>query len=211
MKLFSRYVSFKKGVALTTFLIAHLALSGCNSAADSIQNTENKTSKAQALTAEPYTPVSLIDEQSKSRYIAPETLGEQLKSPVNDFTSTLSHAEIEFLNEKLKEVYKEGLLQMGVVLVATTEDMPIFDYAMTVAKSWALGSPDNNNGLLIFLALDDKQMYILTGLDIEETLTDETVAQIIDKDITPHFRKANYVTGLSAGIDALVWKMRQHQ
>ena len=89
--------------------------------------------------------------------------------------------------------------------------MPIFDYAMTVAKSWALGSPENNNGLFILVALDDRQIYILTGLDVEDTLTDEIVAQIIDKDITPHFRKANYVTGLSAGIDALVWKMRQHQ
>ena len=211
MKSYNTWIKLGKGIVLTTFLMAYLAVSGCNSAADSIQNTENKTSKAQALTAEPYTPVSLIDEQSESRYIAPETLGEQLKNPVNDFTATLSNAEIEFLNEKLKEVDKEGLLQMGVVLVATTEDMPIFAYGMTVAKSWALGSPDNNNGLVILLALDDKQMYILTGLDIEETLTNETVAQIIDKDITPHFRKANYVTGLSAGIDALVWKMRQHQ
>ena len=211
MKSYNTWIKLGKGIVLTTFLMAYLAVSGCNSAADSIQNTENQTSKAQALTAEPYIPVSLIDEQSESRYIAPETLGEQLKSPVNDFTATLSNAEIEFLNEKLKGVYKEGLLQMGVVLVATTEDMPIFDYAMTVAKSWALGSPENNNGLFILVALDDRQIYILTGLDVEDTLTDEIVAQIIDKDITPHFRKANYVTGLSAGIDALVWKMRQHQ
>ncbi len=211
MKSYNTWIKLGKGIVLTTFLMAYLAVSGCNSAADSIQNTENQTSKAQALTAEPYIPVSLIDEQSESRYIAPETLGEQLKSPVNDFTATLSNAEIEFLNENLKGVYKEGLLQMGVVLVATTEDMPIFDYAMTVAKSWALGSPENNNGLFILVALDDRQIYILTGLDVEDTLTDEIVAQIIDKDITPHFRKANYVTGLSAGIDALVWKMRQHQ
>lgn len=44
-------------------------------------------------------------------YIAPEILAQKLSNPVNDFSSTLTDTEIEFLNKKILDIYKEGLLQ----------------------------------------------------------------------------------------------------
>lgn len=206
---------------MSTLLLAPLLLSACNGATDTPAVVSSPEAAPQTLVTEPVSPPveiakpkevitpSLNNKQSSATYLAPETLSNSLRHPVNDFTTTLSAAELEFLNEKASRIYEEGLLQVGVVIVSTTGDMPLLDYAMTVAKTWALGSPENHNGLVIVVALDDKSMYILTGLDIDDTLTDERVASIIEKDITPHFRRANYVTGLSAGMDALVWEMRQ--
>ncbi len=224
MKSRNRWLKFEKGFIFTALLASQFFFSACSNDAATTRDTKDYSNQSQveiveretdlknsqltstkdSLANEEIIEASFVDKGSLGTYIAPETLAKSLNNPVNDFTSTLSTAELAYLNEKLREVYEEGLLQIGVVVVATTENIPTFDYAMTVAKSWKLGSPENNNGLLILMALDDRQIYILTGLDIEDKLTDERVASIINNDMTPHFKNANYVTGLSAGIDSLV-------
>lgn len=210
MKSHNRWFKFGQSIILITFFMTYLSLSGCNGVNDSTQSSEDANSQNLHL-ADSENVLPLVEDISESDYIAPEMLVEKLNSPVNDFTSTLSDAEIEFLNKKLLDIYDEGLLQIGVAMVATTDNMPIFDYAMAVAKEWKLGSPENNNGLLILVALNDRSIYILTGLDVEDKVTDERVARIIKEDIMPHFRNAHYVTGLSTGIDALSMDMREHQ
>lgn len=152
----------------------------------------------------------LANEHLGNLYIGPESLAKKLKFPVNDFTNTLSAAERKQLDDKISSIHSEGILQIGIVIINTTAEMPIFDYAMSAANNWALGTPKNNNGLFILLALDDKEIYILTGTDAEDELTDERVKTIIDEDITPYFPDAHYATGLSKGIDALVEGMRKN-
>lgn len=210
MKSHNRWFKFGQSIILITFFMTYLSLNGCNGVNDSTQSSEDAGSQNLHL-ADSENVLPLVEDISESDYIAPEMLVEKLNSPVNDFTSKLSDAEIEFLNKKLLDIYDEGLLQIGVAMVATTDNMPIFDYAMAVAKEWKLGSLENNNGLLILVALNDRSIYILTGLDVEDKVTDERVARIIKEDIMPHFRNAHYVTGLSTGIDALAMDMREHQ
>lgn len=193
----------------TLLIIVVLSLAACSNHIQDSAQGDSQTTKIGMLEASAAAELA-VDEDITAKYIAPEVLVAQLNKPVNDFTSTLSSAERQLLDDKLLAIDDEGLLQMGVVIVSTTGEMPIFDYAMTVAKGWALGSPDNNNGLLILLAVNDRKIYILTGLDVEGKLTDERIKAIIDKDITPHFPENQYATGLSAGIEALVSEMRQY-
>lgn len=143
-----------------------------------------------------------------SGYLAPEAIAPKLKYPVNDFTNTLSAAERVDLDHKIQTIHHDGVLQIGIVVLHTTAEIPIYDYAMTVAKSWGLGSPNNNNGLLMLVAVEDRQIYILTGLDIEDKLTDERVAMVIDTYITPAFAKQNYAQGLSKAIEVFASEMR---
>lgn len=142
-------------------------------------------------------------------YLDPNTL--TLSSPVNDFTDTLTVLERKALNKKIQAIYSEGLLQIGIVMVDTTGDMAIFDYAMTIAQRWALGSEEYSNGVVIVVAKNDRKLHILTGSDIDDKLTDERVAEIIDKKITPYFPKGQYAQGLSAGINTLAEDMRRYQ
>ena len=144
-------------------------------------------------------------------YIPLESFNDFDFQTVNDFTQTLSASEISLLDKKIRTIYKDNIMQIGIVIVPTTADKPIFDYAMAVADSWKLGSAEDNNGLLILVAKNDQQMYILTGTGIEESLRDEQVARIIKKDIVPQFAKEKYYVGLSVGIDALVKDLYRSQ
>ena len=149
-----------------------------------------------------------LNSLNESSFLAPEKVISKLNYPVNDFTNTLSASERKNLDSKIQKIDEEGILQIGVVVVPTTGSIPILDYAMKVAEGWKLGSPENNNGLFILVAVEDRQMYILTGLDIEDKLTDERVSMVINEHITPEFQQNKYAQGLSFGIDALVDDMR---
>ena len=90
-----------------------------------------------------------------------------------------------------------------MVIVPTTNGVPIFDYALQVAEKWQLGSEDIDDGLLMVVAVNDRDMYILTGYGVEGVLPDAAVNRIIREDITPLFKQNDYGAGILAGVDAL--------
>lgn len=126
-----------------------------------------------------------------------------LNSPVIDQANILNPQEKQRLESQLRTIYQQGLAQAAVVIVPTTNGMPIFDYALQVAEKWQLGSKDIDDGLLMVVAVNDRDMYILTGYGLEGVLPDAAVNRIIREDITPLFKQNNYGAGILAGVNAL--------
>lgn len=180
-------------------LLAPLLLVACGGSQETIE-TKSHLTAPKVINEIESIKVSSIQPNG---YLSPEFVISKLNYPVNDFTNTLSTSERKNLDSKIQTIYEEGILQVGVVVVPTTGATPIFDYAMKVADGWKLGSPENNNGLLILVALEDENMYILTGLDIEDKLSDSRVSTVIHKYIMPEFQQNKYAQGLSFGIDVL--------
>ena len=126
-----------------------------------------------------------------------------LNSPVIDQANILNPQEKQRLEAQLRGIYQQGLAQAAVVIVPTTNGMPIFDYALQVAEKWQLGNKDIDNGLLMVVAVNDRDMYILTGYGLEGVLPDSAVNRIIREDITPLFKQNDYGAGILAGVGAL--------
>lgn len=126
-----------------------------------------------------------------------------LNEPVVDQANILNPQEKLRLETQLKNIYRQGLAQAAVVIVPTTNGLPIFDYALQVAEKWQLGSEDVDDGLLIVMAVNDRDIYILTGYGLEGVMPDSAVNRIIREDITPYFKQNDYASGLSAGISSL--------
>ncbi|MEN6671230.1 TPM domain-containing protein [Psychrobacter sp. B38] len=126
-----------------------------------------------------------------------------LNEPVVDQANILNPQEKQRLEAQLRSIYQQGLAQAAVVIVPTTNGMPIFDYALQVAEKWQLGDEDIDDGLLMVVAVNDRDMYVLTGYGLEGVLPDAAVNRIIREDITPLFKQNNYGAGIIAGVDAL--------
>jgi len=126
-----------------------------------------------------------------------------LNEPVVDQANILNPQEKQRLEAQLRSIYQQGLAQAAVVIVPTTNGLPIFDYALQVAEKWQLGDDAIDDGLLIVVAVNDRDMYILTGYGLEGVLPDAAVNRIIREDITPLFKQDNYGAGVLAGVDAL--------
>jgi uncharacterized protein len=97
-------------------------------------------------------------------------------------------------------LHDTGKAQIGVVIVPTTGQEDIFGFAMRIADQWQLGSAKQDNGLLIAIAVNDRRMQILTGYGLEGVIPDIIANRIINQQITPYFKQAQYAQGINAGL-----------
>ena len=153
--------------------------------------------KNSAATQEPTKPPV----QSSAKSVDADKL--ILNSPVIDQANILNAQEKQRLEGQLRSIYQQGLAQAAVVIVPTTNGMPIFDYALQVAEKWELGNKDIDDGLLMVVAVNDRDMYILTGYGLEGVLPDAAVNRIIREDITPLFKQNDYGAGILTGVESL--------
>ncbi len=122
---------------------------------------------------------------------------------VTDATGTLTSAQDTQLEETLR-TYKDATSnEIAVLMVGTLSGSSINEVGVQVGREWGVGSKENDNGILMLIALVDREMAILTGYGLEGAVPDIVARGIIDEDITPHFRDGNYFDGIVAGVDSL--------
>lgn len=126
-----------------------------------------------------------------------------LNQPVVDQAKVLSAAEKQNLEQQIRDIYRQGKAQIGIIIVPTTGQEGIFDFAMRVAEQWKLGSAKQDNGLLIAVAVNDQKIHIATGYGLEGVLPDIMVSRIIRNQITPNFKQGQYAQGLQAGVNEI--------
>lgn len=148
----------------------------------------------------------VADQRAQSDAITHDKL--ILSSPVVDEAKILSTHEKSHLETQLRQIYDDKLAQIAIVIIPNTGGMDIFDYAYQVAKRWGLGDKEHDNGVLVLVAINDRQIQILTGYGVEGVLPDVVVGRIIREDITPSFRTGAYAQGLSAGIAKIDERLR---
>ncbi|WP_254592180.1 TPM domain-containing protein [Acinetobacter bouvetii] len=123
-----------------------------------------------------------------------------LNEPIVDQAHLLSASEKQTLSQRILNLHEQGKAQIGVVIVPTTGQEDIFDFAMRVAEKWQLGSAKQDNGLLMAIAVNERRIQILTGYGLEGVLPDVVVSRIIRNQITPYFKQAQYAQGIDAGL-----------
>ena len=78
------------------------------------------------------------------------------------------------------------------------------DRSYDLAEQNGIGQKDKNNGVLLYIAKNDRKLRIEVGYGLEGALTDALSSQIIRKEITPQFKKGNFFEGINAGVDAII-------
>lgn len=119
-----------------------------------------------------------------------------LNQPIIDQAKILSGTEQAALTQTIAHLYAQAQAQVGIVIVTSTGQETIFDYAMRVADAWQLGSKKNDNGLLVVVAINDRKVQILTGYGLEGVLPDIVLNHIIHQQMNPYFQQAQYAQGL---------------
>lgn len=118
----------------------------------------------------------------------------------NDYTNTLSQQTIDSLNAQLKSYESETGTEIAVVLITSTDDMPIWQYATELGNTWGVGKSKIDNGAILVIAKDDRNLHIAIGSQLEGALTDLEAKDIVDFVITPQFKNGDFDTGVVNGI-----------
>jgi uncharacterized protein len=137
----------------------------------------------------------------------PET--PELTRPVNDFANVIdpeSASQLDSLIRALQETTGD------VVVVATVDslqgdDVNSFAERMFRNRGKGIGQAGKDNGLLVLVAVKDRQIKIETGYDLEQFITDGFAGETIRQEIAPRFRQGAYGPGLVAGVQRIIGRI----
>jgi len=126
-----------------------------------------------------------------------------MQSRVVDLTKTLKPSEAEALRRQIASIESETQAQFAVLIVPTTGEDSIEQYATRVFAAWKLGREQEDDGVLLLVALKDRRMRIEVGTGLEGAITDIQAARVIDEQMTPAFRKGEFAEGIEATLQVL--------
>ena len=121
-----------------------------------------------------------------------------------DTTGTFSEAEKSALVAKLAAFEKSKGAQIFVLLVPTTGEDGIDEFARRAYDQWQLGRKNIDDGVLLVVAKDDRRLRIEVGYGLEGAVTDLQAGRIIREFISPYFQQDEYVAGINEGVAKLM-------
>jgi uncharacterized protein len=140
-----------------------------------------------------------------------ETAGEvpALTQPVNDFAGVLGkrRAEIERAIRALEADTKDEVVVATVRTMAPSTDIAVYSMRLFANHGRGIGRAGADNGVLVFLAMNERQVRITTGLGIEKIINDAVAADVVRR-MTVHFRQNRFGDGVLAGVEDLGARLR---
>ena len=93
--------------------------------------------------------------------------------------------------------------QIVVHVTPSLEGLPIEDYSMQIAEAWRIGQKGLDNGVILTIAPNERELRIEVGYGLEGVLPDAIAARIRDQILTS-FREGRFDEGVVAGVGALM-------
>lgn len=122
---------------------------------------------------------------------------------VNDFAGIFSEEFKIALEKDLVEFEEQTSVEIAVVSVNSLAGTTIEDYAVRLFESWKIGKANEDNGLLLLIAPNERELRIEVGYGLEPVITDGRSGRIIREEITPEFKEGDYDAGVRKGIDRI--------
>ena len=124
---------------------------------------------------------------------------------VHDQAGVLSSQTTQNLEYQLKLHQDSTGNQLAILIIQSLNGESLEEFSLRVAHNeWKLGSKNNDNGVLLLVAIDDRKMRIEVGQGLEGVLTDALCSQIIRNEMAPEFRRGDYDAGVLLAINAIV-------
>ncbi|HEY4555778.1 MAG TPA: TPM domain-containing protein, partial [Lysobacter sp.] len=120
-----------------------------------------------------------------------------LDSPVVDTTGTLDAAARANLEAQARALQQRKGSQLQILMVPTTQPEDIAQYAVRVFEQWRIGRRGVDDGVLLVVAKDDRQVRIEVGYGLEGAIPDATSARVIQEYLVPKFRSGDFAGGLA--------------
>ena len=122
---------------------------------------------------------------------------------VFDNAYMLTSDQVDSLNFLIKKLEQNVGSQIAIWTQVTLDNQNIDSLANQLANRWGLGREIQDDGVLIFIAVADRQARIEVGLGLENIITDEIAGRLLREDLGPNFVKEKYGLGLYVVVDKI--------
>lgn len=123
---------------------------------------------------------------------------------VNDFANVIDDEVEDELQSIGASLYNQTTAQVVVVTVDSLDGYDVSEYALELGREWGVGSEESDNGVILLLSVNDRQVTIQVGYGLEGCLPDGKTGRVLDQYGVPHFTYDDFSTGLADTYKVLV-------
>lgn len=127
-----------------------------------------------------------------------------LTGRVVDEAGILSENTKQDIVQKLEIFEQNSSIQIVVATINSLNGEHIQNYANALARHWQIGQKDRDNGVLLLVSANDREVRIEVGYGLESVLTDAISGLIINQSIIPNFKKGDFDTGIATAVSDII-------
>lgn len=118
---------------------------------------------------------------------------------VVDQAGLLSPDDIAALDSLAEAVHQRAGAEMAIVTIRSTGGVDARNFATDLFNRWGIGARGQNNGLLLFVAIDDRAAEIILGAGIDSDAEVAASERIMQEVIVPRFRAGERTDAILSG------------
>lgn len=124
-----------------------------------------------------------------------------LTGRVVDEANLLTYSQKEQLEQLLQQAEPHQVVAVSLI---SLEGKEIEEYGYQLGRHWGIGRKDINDGVLVLIAPNQRQLRIEVGYGLEGTLTEALSSQIVNRIMLPLARQGKYDEALIQGSQAVL-------
>jgi uncharacterized protein len=130
---------------------------------------------------------------------------------ITDLANVIDAATEADLDRRLDELEQKTSSEIAVVTVPSLDGAPVEDYAVRLFKEWGIGQAKSDNGVLVLVAPNEREMRIEVGYGLEGVLPDGLSGEIVREQFIPRFRDNDYNGGIRDGVARVIEVVEKQQ
>lgn len=125
---------------------------------------------------------------------------------VNDFANVLDDETENYIFEKGKTYNNGGGPQVVVLTTDTIDGESVEEFSIETARAWGIGDKDSDNGVLVLLVMDSRDIRIEVGYGLEGVLNDGKCGRFI-RNAAPMLSDGDYSGGIRQLYDDIIGEL----
>ncbi|HKZ37642.1 MAG TPA: TPM domain-containing protein [Chryseolinea sp.] len=126
------------------------------------------------------------------------------RESIFDHASLLTVQQKDTIAELIRGLEKRVGSQIAIFTTDSLKGESINEFSLRTAEKLRLGRAEFDDGLLITVAVSNRQMRIEVGYGLENIIKDEIAARLIRDDMAPRFRVGDFSGGLKVTVEKVI-------
>ena len=111
---------------------------------------------------------------------------------LNDLAGVVNGSDAQAINDLCTLLEKNTTVECAVLFVNTTEPYEIADYTVQTGEQNGIGKKETDNGILMVIAVVDREYYTAVGYGLEGDLNDGKLGEIQRNYLVPELKNGNW-------------------
>jgi uncharacterized protein len=136
--------------------------------------------------------------------VEPQSIASAPTQWVTDAAGLLSPGTASALNQKLRAYEQQTGHQVIVYIQQSLGSAALEDYTSRAFAQWKVGRKGLDDGLVLFMFVEERKVRIEVGYGLEEKVPDARAFRIIDEVIVPSMRAGQPDVAVASAVDAIL-------